>query len=73
MIVFGHDCCLCSIGRDDCRDILPTFGSAINTAVAGAVLGTANVPGALDENTANATAPFMPATSEATCADNTGF
>ena len=73
MIVFGHDCCRCDPGRDDCRDIPPTLGSAIKTAFAGTVLGTANVLGTVDEKTANVTAPFMPVTNDATCADNTGF
>ena len=73
MIVFGHDGCLCDDGRDDCRDIPPIRGSAIKTAFAGTVLGMANVPGTVDENTPNVTAPFIPDTSDAICADNTGF
>ena len=66
MIVFGQVGCLCEVGRDDCRDIPPTGGSAIKTAFAGTVRGTANVPGTPDEKTAIVTAPFTPETREAT-------
>ena len=48
-------------------------GSAISTAVAGTVLGTAKDPGRLDENTDSTVPPFIPDISEATSAATAGF
>ena len=48
-------------------------GSAKSTAVAGTVLGTANVPGRLDENTPRAVPPFIPDIRELTSPATVGF
>ena len=57
----------------DCLEIIGMGGSAIRTAVAGTVLGTAKDPGRLEENTDSTVPPFIPDTSEATSAATAGF
>ena len=46
--------------------------SAINTAVAGIVLGTKKVPWTLDENTDKTTPPLIPEARDATSAASPG-
>ena len=57
----------------DCLEIIGIGGSAKSTAVADTVLGAANDPGRLEENTLKAVPPFIPVTNEATSPATVGF
>ena len=57
----------------DCLEINGIGGSAKSTAVADTVLGAANDPGRLEENTLKAVPPFIPVTNEATSPVTVGF
>ena len=48
------------VSYDDCLEVAVTLGSAISVAVAGTVLGNANDPGIVDENTARTVPPVIP-------------
>ena len=49
------------------------LGSATSAASAGTVLGTAKDPAIFDEKTDKVTPPFIPETSDVTCAATVGF